>query len=53
MFVSHKNTLLTVDEGGNFREYSLEDYKMINSLKQKLEIQLGIEEFHSQEMLSF
>jgi hypothetical protein len=36
MFVSDKNTLLTVDEGGNFREYSLEDYKMINSLKTKI-----------------
>ena len=36
MFASNKNTLLTIDEGGNFREYSLENYKMINSLKTKI-----------------
>ena len=36
MDISDNNSLLTVDEAGNFREYSLEDYKLINSLKTKL-----------------
>jgi len=36
MDISDNNSLLTVDEAGNFREYSLEDYKLINSLKTNL-----------------
>jgi len=36
MDISDNNSLLTVDEVGNFREYSLEDYKLTNSLKTKL-----------------
>ena len=36
MDISENSSLLTVDEAGNFREYSLEDYSVINSLKTEL-----------------
>jgi len=36
MAISENNSLLTIDEIGNFREYSLESFKLINGLKTKI-----------------
>ncbi len=37
MDLSSNGTLLTIDESGNYREYSLADYKLLNSLKTTVE----------------
>jgi hypothetical protein len=37
MALSSNQTLLTIDDGGNYREYSLSEHKLLNSLKTNLE----------------